>query len=154
MTLQPSPAIIAFIQGYEKCARQVGAMYHSYLPTPNDRWTIGWGTTGPDVGPSTRWTKAECDARFARDLTRFGNNVAAHLGSVPTTQGQYDAMVSLAYNIGIGAFSGSTLLRKHRDGDFGGAAEQFERWNRQAGKVLNGLTKRRAGEAAIYRGEP
>lgn len=146
MTLQPSPRIIAFIQGYEKCRLK------AYLPTPNDRPTIGWGCAGPDIKLGMTWTQAEADARFARDLERFGNNVAAHLGSVPTTQGQYDAMVSFSYNVGIGAFAESTLLRKHRDGDTYGAALEFSKWTKQAGIVLKGLVSRRKGEAAIYSG--
>lgn len=145
MTHVPSERIAAFIRGYEQCRLK------AYKPTPNDVWTCGWGaTTG--VTRDTVWTQAEADARFARDLERFGNNVAAHLGSVPTTQGQYDAMVSFSYNVGIGAFAESTLLRKHRDGDTYGAALEFSKWTKQAGIVLKGLVSRRKGEAAIYSG--
>jgi lysozyme len=59
-------------------------------------------------------------------------------------------MVSLAYNIGSGAFGQSTLLKKHIAGDYAGAAREFAKWNKAAGQVLAGLTKRRAAEAALY----
>lgn len=59
-------------------------------------------------------------------------------------------MVSLAFNIGTSAFATSTLLKKHLAGDYAGAAAQFARWNKAGGKVLAGLTKRRAAEAALY----
>jgi lysozyme len=92
------------------------------------------------------------DERFAQDLARFGAGVTKALAAAPTNQGQYDAMVSLAYNIGLGNFQESTLRRLHLAGDYPGAAAQFARWNTQAGKVLNGLTRRRAGEAQMYQG--
>jgi lysozyme len=144
--LHPSQRCATFIKGFEQCRLA------AYLPTPDDVPTIGWGTT-KGVRLGLVWTQAQADAAFAADLAYFGAKVAALLNGSPTTQGQYDAMVSLAYNIGATAFGNSTLLRMHKAGDFTGAALQFPRWNKQAGKVLNGLTRRRADEAAMYRGE-
>jgi lysozyme len=66
------------------------------------------------------------------------------------TQNQFDALVSFAYNVGTGALSGSTLLKKHNAGEYLEAQEQFLRWDKAAGKVLAGLIKRRAHEAALY----
>ena len=123
----------------------------AYMPTPNDRLTIGWGSTGPDIKMGMTWTKEQADARFARDLTRFEQTVRDAIADTPTTQNQFDAMVSLCYNIGGANFTSSTLVKKHNARDYAGAAEQFGRWNKQAGKVLNGLTRRRAEEAALYR---
>jgi len=143
--MTPSPACIALIQSFEQCRLA------AYMPTPNDRPTIGWGTTGPDVKLGMTWTQAQCDARFAADLDKFAQGVSANLIG-ETGQGQYDAMVSLSYNIGPGAFKASTLLRLHNAGDFDGADAQFAVWNKQAGKVIAGLVKRRAAEAAMYRG--
>lgn len=144
--MNPSAKIIDFIRDFEKC-RLV-----AYMPTPKDRPTIGWGSTGPDIRLGMTWTQDQADERFAADLAKFSAGVVRALEGAHTNQPQFDAMVSLAYNIGLGAFSGSTLLKMHRAGDFGGAQAQFARWNRQAGKVLNDLTRRRAAEAAIYRG--
>ena len=107
------------------------------------------------------WTQAQADARFDRDLARFAAGVERLLRGRPTTQAQFDAMVSFAYNVGLDddgdgiaeGFGDSTLLRLHKAGDFIGAANQFRLWNKQKGVVLAGLTRRRAGEAALYRGE-
>lgn len=142
----PSTRCADFIKGFEACRLK------AYMPTPNDVPTIGWGSTGPDIKMGMTWTQAQADSRFARDLATFGAKVSAQLGNAPTTQDQYDAMTSLAYNIGVNAFSTSTVLRKHKAGDYPGAATAFGMWNKQAGKVLNGLTRRRAAEAHMYAG--
>jgi lysozyme len=93
-------------------------------------------------------------------VARFADKVEKLLGDAATTQGEFDAMVSLTYNIGVGSadpkkpggFTRSSVLRLHKAGDKAGAAAAFQMWNKQAGKVLNGLTIRRAAEAALYRG--
>jgi lysozyme len=146
--MTPSPKIEAFIKGYEKCRLK------AYMPTPNDVPTIGWGSTGPDIKLGMVWTQAQADARFAADLARFASKVTALLGAAPTTQAQFDALVSFAYNVGDGdgGLKTSTLLRMHKAGDYHGTAGQFGRWNKQAGRVLNGLTTRRSAEADIYKG--
>lgn len=69
----------------------------------------------------------------------------------PLTQNQFDALCSLVFNIGIGAFEKSTLLKKLRLGDMAGAARQFGRWVFDNGKKLNGLVTRRAAERAIFK---
>jgi GH24 family phage-related lysozyme (muramidase) len=142
--MTPSPACIALIKSFEQCRLT------AYLPTPKDKPTIGWGTTGADIHLGMTWTQEQCDARFAADLDRFALGVSAALTG-QTSQPQFDAMTSLAYNIGLGAFESSTLLRLHDAGDFTAADAQFARWNKQAGQVLPGLTRRRAAEAAMYR---
>lgn len=147
--MTPSPKIEAFIKGYERCRLK------AYLPTKDDVPTIGWGTTGPDVKMGMVWTQTQADARFAADLARFAGKVTALVDTARTTQAQFDALVSFAYNVGYGegGLKTSTLLRMHKAGDYASAAEQFGRWNKQAGRVLNGLTTRRTAEAAIYRGD-
>lgn len=120
--------------------------------TGGDPWTIGWGATGPGIKKGVRWTQAQADQRLAADVARFAAGVDAVVTKAPTA-GQRAAMISFAYNVGLGAFSSSTLLRKHNAGDFEGAAAEFGRWNKAAGKVLNGLTRRREAEAAVYRGQ-
>lgn len=115
-------------------------------------WTIGWGSTGPGIGPGVVWTQEQADARFAEDLEKFGNRVAALIGECPTTAHQMAAMVSLAYNIGAGdgGFKTSTVLRKHKEGDYAGAKEAFGRWVKNDGRVMQGLVRRRAAEAELY----
>lgn len=152
--MTPSKACADFIKSFEACRLT------AYMPTPNDVPTIGWGSTGRDIKLGTRWTQAQADDRFARDLAMFAAGVEHLLGGAPTTQGQFDALVSFAYNVGLDddadtlaeGLGDSTLLRKHKAGDYAGAAAEFAKWNKQKGKVLNGLTRRRAGEAAMYRG--
>lgn len=144
--MTPSPRCEAFIKGFETCRLT------AYLPTPDDVPTIGWGATGPDIHLGLTWTQAKADTRFAHDLAAFAAGVQAALDRAPTTQSQFDAMTSLAYNIGLANFRISTLLREHRAGDYATAAGEFGKWNRQKGKILAGLTRRRAGEARIYAG--
>ncbi|MDV5822287.1 lysozyme [Sphingobium naphthae] len=95
----------------------------------------------------------QADQRFAEDIAAFGDSVSALIGSASTTQSQFDAMVSLAYNVGLGKFGGSTLLKMHKAGDHDGAAAQFARWDKANGKVMAGLTRRREAEAKMYRGQ-
>lgn len=118
---------------------------------PADVWTIGYGSTGPHVREGFTITEEQAELLLTEDLRRFERGVANMGGEM--TQAQFGAMVSLAFNVGLGAFGGSTLLRKHLAGDHEGAAEQFARWNKGGGRVLPGLVKRRAAEAKLYRGQ-
>lgn len=150
--MTPSPACAALVQSFESCAKlRHDGRYDAYMPTAHDVPTIGWGTTA-GVRLGMVWTRAECDARFAEELARFGAKVAALIGDAPTRQREFDALVSLAYNIGVDALRKSTVLRLHLGGDHDKAARWFAPWNKQAGVVLNGLTRRRAAETAMYRG--
>lgn len=146
------PDGIALIKRFEGCARRLpGGVFEAY-PDPGTGgapWTIGWGATGLSIGPGTVWTQAQCDARLDTDLARYAAEVVSALGDAPTTQSQFDALVSFHYN--TGAIARATLTARHRAGDFAGAAEEFARWNRAGGRVLAGLTRRRAAEAALYR---
>jgi lysozyme len=116
--------------------------------------TIGWGETA-GVKPGLRWTQEQADARFLAALTEFTASVQDQL-TQPATDEQLGAMVSLAYNIGLGpkGFPSSSVLRLHNRGDHAGAARSFGLWNkyRKDGvlTVSTGLTARRATEAALY----
>lgn len=152
-----SDAGVALIKRFEGCARlRPDGLVEAY-PDPGtggDPWTIGWGATGRDhvrggrISRGTIWTPAECDARLASDLLRYSADVAGALGEAPTSQSQFDALVSFHYN--TGAIARATLTRRHIAGDFPGAAREFARWNRAGGRVLKGLTRRRAAEAQLY----
>jgi lysozyme len=108
-------------------------------------WTIGVGHTGPEVVPGLVWTQAQADVVLGKDLSRFEVAVAAAV-KVPLRQGQFDALVSLAFNIGTAAFSGSTLVRKLNAGDVRGAGLQFIVWHKDNGLINNVLLNRRAAE--------
>lgn len=111
--------------------------------------TIGWGHTGPDVKPGMTIDRAQAEALLAADLREFERGVDAVLGNA--TDNQFSACVSLAYNIGLGNFRKSSVLREHQAGNFALAADAFRLWNKGGGKVLPGLVKRRSQEAALYR---
>lgn len=111
-------------------------------------WTIGYGTTR-GVKPGMVITAEQAEKMLRDDVAKFESGVSS-LITAPTTQGQFDAMVSLAYNIGLGNFGKSTLLKKHNARCYTCAADQFRVWNRANGKVMNGLTKRRADERQVY----
>lgn len=121
--------------------------------TGGDPWTIGWGATGPGIKRGVTWTQDEADARLAKDVERFGDGVMKALDGAAATDAQKGAMVSMAYNIGLSAFAGSTLLKLHRSGAYADAADQFGRWTKAAGRELAGLVRRRQAEARVYRGQ-
>jgi GH24 family phage-related lysozyme (muramidase) len=143
---------VALIKRFEGCARlRPDGLVEAY-PDPatgGAPWTIGWGATGPGIGPGTVWTRAECDARLEADIARHAADVERALAGAPTTQAQFDALVSFHYN--TGAIGRATLTRLHREGRCEAAAREFARWNKAGGRVLRGLTRRRAAEAELYR---
>jgi GH24 family phage-related lysozyme (muramidase) len=142
---------LALITRFEGCARQRPDGAFEAYPDPatgGAPWTIGWGATGPGIVEGAVWTQAQCDARLAADLERYAAEVVRTLGDAPTTQAQFDALVSFHYN--TGAIARATLTRRHKAGDYDGARREFARWNRAGGRVLPGLARRRAAEAALY----
>ncbi|UCW44322.1 endolysin [Pseudomonas phage PPAY] len=119
-------------------------------------WTIGYGDTGPDVVKGLTITKEEAEKRLRKRLVEFEGYVNTYV-KVPLKQHQFDALVSLVYNIGPTNFKTSTLLKKLNAGDYIGAADQFLVWNkgRVDGKlvVIKGLANRRAKERKQFLGE-
>jgi len=120
--------------------------------------TIGWGCTeGVKLG--MRWTRKQADEAFLRELSKFEAGVQ-RLVTVDMNQNEFDAMVSLSYNIGLGGkdsrgktvpgFSTSTVLSKLNKGDRKGAADAFNLWNKGGGRVLPGLVRRRREEAELF----
>ncbi|MDY7099451.1 MAG: lysozyme [Pseudomonadota bacterium] len=152
------PRGISLIKRFEGCARlRKDGLIEAY-PDPGtggDPWTIGWGATGHGfedgsrISAGTVWTQAQCDARLSQDLKRYARDVARAVGDSPTSQNQFDAMVSFHYN--TGAIRRATLTKKHIAGDFEGAAAEFRRWNKAGGRVLKGLVRRRSEEERLYR---
>lgn len=114
-------------------------------------WTIGWGHTGPEVVKGLVWTQAKADQVFLEDL-RIREDRINKILRVPVTQGQFDALVLFSYNVGLPALEASTLLRLLNAGDYGGARAQFARWNKNDGKVMRGLIRRRASEVGLWDG--
>jgi lysozyme len=149
---QIGPAGLALIKRFEGCAKKRSDGLFEAYPDPGtgaEPWTIGWGATGKGVTRSTVWTQAECDQRLEQDLARFARDVARALGDSPTTQAQFDALVSFHYN--TGAIAKATLTKRHKAGDFAGAGAEFGKWVHAGGKRLVGLVRRREAEANLYR---
>lgn len=115
-------------------------------------WTIGWGHTGSDVVPGLTITQAQADALLLHDVQNAVNHVN-HLVIVPLTQGEFDSLVDFAFNVGCGAFAGSTLLKLLNSGNYAGAAAQFDLWDHAAGKVVAGLLRRRQAETDLFNGQ-
>lgn len=118
--------------------------------TNGDPWTIGIGHTGPEVKRGLKITSAESEALLRADLITFEMGVESAAAMAQTTQNQFDALVAFSFNVGLGNLRSSTLLRKHNCRDFAGAALEFAKWNKANKKVMAGLTRRRAAEAALY----
>ncbi|AOP98032.1 lysozyme [Enterobacter roggenkampii] len=147
---------IYVIHYFESCKLQ---SYPDPGSLDGNPWTIGWGHTGPEVIPGLVWTQEQADKAFLNDLNKFEQGVNS-LVTVPLTQGQFDALVSFSYNVGLDIDSDnvaeglgdSTLLRKINLLDYKGASMEFHKWNKNNGKVMLGLTRRRVAEEALFNG--
>lgn len=115
-------------------------------------FTIAYGTTvikGKPVKLGMTCTKEQAEEYLTDDLVKFETEVC-DLVKVKLTQGQFDALVDFAYNVGSNNLRKSTLLKLLNAGDYTGASNEFLKWNKAAGKVLAGLTKRRAAERNLF----
>lgn len=117
-------------------------------------WTIGYGTTaaaGVGITPHAGMTisNAEAEKYLQAAVDKFAAQILPKI-KVPVSDNQFAALVSLAYNIGPGAFAKSTVLRLLNAGDASGAADAFRMWDKAGGKVLKGLTRRREAERALF----
>ena len=116
-------------------------------------FTVGYGTTrypnGNKVKRGDKITLEQAEQYLRHDLRNFEDAINS-LVKVPLTQNQFDALTSLVYNIGSGAFSKSTLLKKLNAKDYKGAADQFLVWNKAGGRTLQGLTNRRTKERQLF----
>jgi lysozyme len=117
--------------------------------TGGEPWTIGYGHTGPEVHPGMEITQAEADKLLVQDATKVAEQIEKVV-RVPLDQCEIDALVCFVFNVGIGNFVKSTLLRKLNAGDYEGAAKELPKWDKAAGKVMAGLTKRREAEKEMF----
>ncbi len=120
----------------------------SYKPTPNDVWTLGYGHTKNvkefdtcSIQQANYWLHEDCQSAV--------DCINKHVTS-GINQNQFDVLVSWVFNLGCGHFLESTMLHKINAGDFKGAALEILKWNKQSGKVLPGLTKRRQAEKTLF----
>lgn len=123
----------------------------AYMPTPNDVPTVGFGTTS-NVRMGDRITPERALVRLLADANKFEQAVK-RCAPVAMHDYEFQAYVSLTYNIGEGAFCRSTLARQLNAGNYAGACREILKWDKQAGKPLAGLTKRRLDEYRMCIGE-
>jgi GH24 family phage-related lysozyme (muramidase) len=140
-TAQKGLNIIKHFEGLELTA---------YL-CPANVWTIGYGHT-KTAKKGMKIDLATAETLLVNDLAEFEASIKK-LVKVPLNQNQFDALVAFVYNLGSGAFSKSTLLKLINENKMQEAAEQFLRWNKAAGKVLAGLTRRREAERLLFLGK-
>lgn len=131
-----TPRLISAVKGFE-----------GFRPVPYKdpvgKWTWGYGETR---GPMPeRWTESEADLALRAGLTQAQHDVLENV-KVALTVGQLDACTDFVYNLGIGNFENSTLLKKVNSEDWPGAYFEFGRWVHAGGQILPGLVKRRTVE--------
>lgn len=149
MTNTVNAAAIALVKKFE------GLRLKAYgdPASGGEPWTVGWGHTSaaglPKVTKSTVITAAEAETILASDLARVAEQVRK-LVTVPLNDNQFGALVSFTFNLGAENLRTSTLLRRLNAGDYKAAAAELPRWNHAAGKVMAGLTRRRAAEQELF----
>jgi lysozyme len=114
-------------------------------------WTVGWGSTGPNIGPGVVWTQQQADDDLSARVQAIGAQID-NLVSITMTDNQKAALCSFVYNLGLHALQESTLLRLLNQGDVAGAAAQFPRWDMAGASVVQGLLNRRLAEQAVFNG--
>lgn len=144
MRFRASDILISKLKEFE------GLRFVAYKPTKAERWyTIGYGHSAGDVKAGMRITEGKAEELLKRDLffvEKFVNGIPK-----VQTQGQFDALVSFAYNVGVGNLKKSTLLKKiMHDAPTAEIQREFMKWVYSGGKQLTGLVKRRRWEAERY----
>lgn len=126
----------------------------AFMPTKNDRPTIGYGTTfkpdGTPIKMGDKITASEAEAYFAHDLIKFEDYIN-EMVTIDLTQNQFDALVAFVYNVGMSAFRKGSVDDKLNARQFDAALATWAQYNKQAGKVLQGLVSRRAKEIALFK---
>lgn len=125
-----------------------GLRLQAYI-CPAGKWTIGWGHTGSDVLPDSIITLDRAEVLLGEDINWAEIGVSDWV-TVPLTDNQFSALVSFVFNIGIGAFRRSTLLRKLNEGYYSDVPVQMRKWIKGGGQVLSGLIVRREKEVGLW----
>ena len=144
MTRQVNKAGLDLIKSFE------GLRLEAY-PDPGtggDPWTVGYGST-KGVKKGMKITVQEAEQRLIMDLQDACKAVERYV-TIPLNDNQFAALVSFTFNVGVGNLAVSTLLKRLNEGEYGSVPMQLMRWNRAAGKILNGLTRRRTAEGDLF----
>jgi len=133
------------IKGFESCRLKA----YPDPVTGAAPWTIGYGATGPNIGPGTVWTQVQADFELSQKIEEIGTLIDK-IVTVPLTDEEKAALCSFVYNCGGSALQHSTLLYKINAGDIEGAANEFPRWDKAGGHEIVGLLNRRRQERAEF----
>lgn len=112
-------------------------------------WTVGWGTTGPDVVQGVVWSQDQADSRLAVKVEEVGLALKK-IVRVPLNTEQEAALISLAYNVGVGAVTPSALLRKLNAGQWCPMVREWIDFDHDGGKEVKGLMVRRLDECSLF----
>lgn len=142
--------LICPFEGYHRRLDDGGCAAYPDPGTGAAPWTIGYGTTGPGINADTRWTHEDALAALNADATLAALGVLKlSPGLAAEPDSRLAALISFAYNLGLGAYRASTLRHRVNDADWPEAAQELLRWVRAGGRVLPGLVARRTAEAAL-----
>ena len=125
-----------------------GCKLTAYL-CPAGKWTVGYGQTGSKIVEGVKWAQWQADEALAHHCEGLADHITKRL-RVPVTQCQFDALVCFVYNVGIGAFETSTMLRLLNGGDYVGASGQFGRWLNKGSTFEAGFRRRREAERQLF----
>lgn len=136
---------IELIKQFEGCKLQA----YPDPATGGDPWTIGYGATGHGISEGAEWTQEQADSDL---IARCNKTLAGieKLVKIELKDEQASALVAFVYNVGIGNFQSSTMLKLINGNELDKAADEFLKWNKAAGHVMSGLTRRRAAERALF----
>jgi lysozyme len=135
---------LALIKKNEQCRLK------AYWDAEGERWTCGWGDTGPDVTRDTEWTQEEADARLLVRFNEFETSVMKLTARYRLSEMQTAALISFEYNTGAGALYRSDILKFITSRNYLSAAKAFINYDHAGGKEMLGLLKRRLEEAALF----
>lgn len=128
--------------------------WEGFRPTPyfcaGNKRTIGYGHVLQNNEDYTTISLREAEALLRKDVAKVEAALEKALKEVELTQSQWDALVSFVFNVGIGNFRKSTLLKKLKQGDFKAAADEFLKWTKAEGKTVRGLQRRREAERQMF----
>ena len=150
-----SLSVTALIKPFEGYARRLPSGDCIAYPDPatgGDPWTIGYGSTGSGIGPGTMWSKDQAEQRLQEHVEYFTQGlVRLSPKLLQASPRRFAAVLSWAYNCGLGNYRISTFKKRVDADDWQGAAEQCLLWNKAAGRIMPGLTRRRQAESMFMR---
>lgn len=143
-------ALIKPFEGYHRKLPDGSAHAYPDPGTGGAPWTIGWGTTGPDIGPNTVWTLEQCSNALDNHVHEFALGVVRLSPDIiDALPRRFAAIISFSYNCGLRNYRISTLRKRVNEQDWESAGREILKWNKAAGRILPGLTRRRQAESLM-----